>query len=101
MLDLRSKEAAMSAEQSTLLPPIQSRCSSSAAATRTPNPRAAAYLIQWADNAHGRWYNAWYTPPSPQLRKYLYQGRSDDDAKAHCRSHAMFNVSKSTEGEPR
>jgi len=44
------------------------------------------YLIQWGDTPYGRYYNAWFTPAA-EPRKHLYQGQSDDDAKARCRSH--------------
>lgn len=53
--------------------------------------RCGRYLIQWYDSTVGRFYNAYFLPPSPATRRNIYQGKSDDDAKAHCRSHAKFN----------
>jgi len=81
----------VSAEQSSLLPADPAGLRFFRRSDSHAESACGRYLIQWADNAHGRWYNAWHTPPSPGKRKHLYAGDSDDDAKAHCRSHSAFN----------
>lgn len=55
---------------------------------------AEGYLITWAENSHGAWFNAWAPRVSHQRtpRKHLEAGYDKEKCKQACEDHLAKQV---------